>query len=92
MEVKIVCPKCNYEPSKHDKWFCSKCFSDTWNTFDTQGLCPECGYQWKNTQCPSCGRWSPHFDWYRFDDLFSEINRILNTQKQKRIRSNSCFE
>jgi hypothetical protein len=35
-----------------------------WNTFDTRGVCPGCGYQWQETCCPRCKQWSPHKDWY----------------------------
>jgi hypothetical protein len=35
-----------------------------WNTFDTRGVCPACGHQWKETQCLRCQAWSPHEEWY----------------------------
>jgi hypothetical protein len=36
-----------------------------WNTFDTGGVCPDCGKVWTETQCLSCHRWSRHRAWYR---------------------------
>ena len=35
-----------------------------WNTFETRGVCPECGHQWEETQCLRCTAWSRHEDWY----------------------------
>jgi predicted amidophosphoribosyltransferase len=35
-----------------------------WNTFDTRGVCPACGREWSQTQCPRCKAWSRHEDWY----------------------------
>jgi hypothetical protein len=58
----IRCPLCGWSPRKEDKWFCT--CGNAWNTFDTGGVCPACLYQWAETQCLSCSRWSPHSDWY----------------------------
>ncbi len=59
---RIRCPLCGWQPRAHDRWFC-KC-GHQWNTFDTGGICPACLYQWKDTQCLACGRFSPHSEWY----------------------------
>ena len=58
----IRCPKCRWRPRKSDRWMCS--CGCIWNTFDTGGLCPDCGYQWQVTVCLECKRLSPHRDWY----------------------------
>ena len=58
----IRCPKCKWTPRTMYRWSC-KC-EYQWNTFDTRGLCPGCGYQWESTACPQCGAMSPHSDWY----------------------------
>ncbi len=58
----IRCPRCRWQPSRHDRWTCN--CTHVWNTFDTRGICPACGYQWRETQCPRCSEWSPHEDWY----------------------------
>jgi hypothetical protein len=58
----IRCPKCRWTPRSSDRWRCDCGF--VWNTFDTRGLCPACQHQWEDTQCPACGRWSRHVDWY----------------------------
>lgn len=59
---RIRCPLCSWTPGKNDLWSCT--CGHSWNTFDTGGVCPACLYQWKETQCLSCARWSPHSDWY----------------------------
>ena len=58
----IRCPKCGWHPRKDDRWMCT--CGHRWNTFDTGGVCPGCMRQWTETQCPQCGQWSPHSDWY----------------------------
>ncbi len=61
----IRCPHCAWAPRSGDRWMCM--CGHSWNTFDTRGRCPSCGQQWLDTQCLSCGAWSPHEDWY-FDE------------------------
>lgn len=61
-KVEIYCPKCHWEPRQNDRWSCG--CGCVWNTFDTGGVCPDCGKAWEQTQCPACGCWSPHCDWY----------------------------
>jgi hypothetical protein len=64
--VRIRCPRCAWEPSRHDLWSC-RCLH-AWNTFDTGGVCPACRHVWSETQCPRCHEWSPHADWYTSGD------------------------
>ena len=72
-EVKIACPKCDFEPLPSDLWQCA--CGHLWHTFDTFGRCPACSIVWKRTQCldpvdGGCSRWSPHLDWYHgLDEL-----------------------
>jgi hypothetical protein len=61
---RIRCPRCGWEPQKHDRWFCDPGCHCRWNTFDTAGVCPECAKQWDQTACLSCHQWSPHAEWY----------------------------
>jgi len=72
----IRCPLCRWRPDARSSWECGECdypeyFFDgcgmEWNTFDTRGLCPGCGHQWRWTACLSCGGWSLHEDWYAKD-------------------------
>lgn len=59
---RIRCPRCGWEPGRHDLWTCSCLHS--WNTFDTGGVCPACDKKWSETQCRRCQEWSRHDDWY----------------------------
>jgi hypothetical protein len=59
---RIRCPSCGWAPGRDDLWACT-CLH-LWNTFETGGVCPACGRQWAETQCPRCSSWSPHLDWY----------------------------
>jgi hypothetical protein len=59
---KLRCPLCAWVPRKSDRWFCT--CGCAWNTFDTGGRCPECSYQWTETQCFACEEFSPHRAWY----------------------------
>ncbi|MDF1741643.1 MAG: hypothetical protein P1U86_20950 [Verrucomicrobiales bacterium] len=63
-EVRIYCPECKWEPRPADRWWCRDSCGCVWNTFDTGGVCPECGKAWAETQCLSCHRYSPHRSWY----------------------------
>ncbi len=77
---KIACPKCDWEPEIYDVWQCSCGY--IWNTFITGGRCPSCGIIWKDTQCLSCRKWSPHIDWYRdLDDFLEEELQSINKRK-----------
>lgn len=78
--MKIYCPKCEWEPHKYSKWYCSKC-GHTWNTFDTQGVCPSCKYVWKDTQCLTCNQWSKHHDWYHdLPAIDLELEEVLKVE------------
>jgi hypothetical protein len=73
---RIRCPLCRWQPDAGSLWECGDCgypeyffggCGATWNTFDTRGLCPGCGHQWRWTACLSCEVWSLHEDWYAKD-------------------------
>jgi len=70
---RIRCPLCKWQPKPSHRWFCAPCgdpefFADgcgeCWNTFNTRGLCPGCGHQWRWTACLNCSGWSLHESWY----------------------------
>ena len=62
-EIKILCPRCEWQPQQSSRWSClCRC---EWNTFDTAGVCPQCGRAWTDTQCLACHGWSRHRLWYR---------------------------
>jgi hypothetical protein len=69
----IRCPHCGWHPTPSSRWSCNADHAPepffhgcgtVWNTFDTKGRCPGCQHQWQWTSCLSCGKWSPHVDWY----------------------------
>ena len=73
---RIRCPECKWEPNPSSLWYCGECpepegflggCGTAWNTFDTAGLCPGCGHQWRWTACLRCGEWSLHEEWYAAD-------------------------
>ena len=61
----IRCPKCGWAPRAKSVWSCD--CGHCWNTFDTHGLCLQCGHQWEVTRCFQCGEMSPHEEWYVHD-------------------------
>jgi len=65
-ENKIRCPRCAWQPGKHDLWACA--CGHQWNTFDTRGICPACDAAWRDTQCFKCNEWSLHERWYSCSD------------------------
>lgn len=60
--VKIECPKCDWQPDGQIYWKCS--CGHSWNTFETRAKCPACNKQWDTTWCPGCGNSTPHEEWY----------------------------
>src|SRR5690242_1828853 len=65
-KLRIRCPRCRWQPRQRDRWACI--CGHAWNTFDTGGVCPECGKAWQNTQCLRCHLWSRHEDWYTWEE------------------------
>jgi hypothetical protein len=65
--TEIFCPKCRWKPKPSSQWWCTPKIGgcgQSWNTFDTRGVCPTCSWHWIITQCLSCKQYSPHEDWY----------------------------
>ena len=72
-KARIRCPHCLWQPRRNSIWTClpigapeylARGCGHSWNTFDTQGLCPGCSHQWLHTSCLACGQWALHVDWY----------------------------
>ena len=61
-KISIFCPKCEERPGILDEWVCT--CGCVWNTFETCGVCPDCGKVWEFTACYNCGQWSLHSAWY----------------------------
>ena len=57
-----ICPNCKIAPPRGGFWMCGKC-RKSFDTFETQGLCPHCGTQYAAMACPECGSLRPISDW-----------------------------
>lgn len=83
-DIRIACPKCDWEPDGQPYWACSCGF--VWNTFDTAGRCPRCRKQWEWTACiphaGGCPATSPHLDWYHgLDDWLVEMLEEIEVEE-----------
>ena len=58
----FACPVCKIPPPVGTIWRCGKCGSP-FDTFATQGTCPNCGTQFNATQCLDCGSLRPISEW-----------------------------
>jgi Zn-dependent protease len=58
------CPSCKTSPPMGEYWRCSKC-QKSFDTFQSQAVCPHCATQFATTGCLDCGRayamreWAP---------------------------------
>ncbi len=59
----LECPVCKNPPPLGNLWLCSNCRTG-FDTFATQGVCPNCKSQFAVTRCLDCGRMSPLNQWY----------------------------
>ena len=50
-----TCPTCNTAPPVGKYWRCSQC-GQSFDTFETGAVCPNCKSQFPATQCLDCGR------------------------------------
>jgi len=65
METEIIsCPKCGWQPDETSQWICDHC-NFSWNTFETDGICPNCSHDHDYTQCLelACKGWSDFDSW-----------------------------
>lgn len=58
----FACPSCKNAPPLGALWRCGKC-GNTFDTFLTMGVCPNCQSQFAATQCLDCGTSSPFAHW-----------------------------
>ncbi len=75
--IKIYCPKCHWVPQPFHLWVCVPECGCRWHTFDTCGVCPQCGKNWEVTACHACKKWSPHIDWYH-----EEVGGVSTTEQK----------
>ena len=58
----FACPACKNAPPRGAFWVCGKC-RKPFDTFETGGVCPNCGTQFAATSCPECGSLRPMSEW-----------------------------
>lgn len=58
----FACPACKVAPPQGALWRCGKC-GNAFDTFQTLGVCPNCGTQFATTACPECGSLRPMSEW-----------------------------
>jgi Zn-dependent protease len=58
----FYCPSCKTSPPMGEYWRCSKC-AKSFDTFQTQAVCPHCSTQFTTTGCLDCGRAHPMQEW-----------------------------
>jgi Zn-dependent protease len=58
----FACPTCNSAPPLGDFWTCPQC-RQSFDTFQTQAVCPHCAANFPVTQCLDCGRAHPMPAW-----------------------------
>jgi Zn-dependent protease len=59
---EFFCPSCKASPPLGEYWHCSKC-QKSFDTFQTQAVCPSCSTTFATTGCLDCGRSYPMRDW-----------------------------
>src|ERR1700730_3505228 len=58
----FACPKCKAAPPVGGFWMCGQCRT-SFDTFQTQAICPNCAAQFAVTKCLDCGGVHPMGEW-----------------------------
>jgi Zn-dependent protease len=58
----FFCPSCKTSPPMGEFWRCSKC-AKSFDTFQSQAVCPHCSTPFATTGCLDCGRAHPLQEW-----------------------------
>jgi Zn-dependent protease len=58
----FFCPSCKTSPPVGEFWRCSNC-TNSFDTFQTQAVCPQCSTHFATTGCLDCGRTYPLQEW-----------------------------
>jgi Zn-dependent protease len=59
---EYACPVCREAPFVGPYWVCNQCHAP-FDTFETGGVCPQCGAKFDVASCPSCRQQSPRAAW-----------------------------
>jgi len=73
----LECPVCKAPPPLGDFWRCSSC-GTPFDTFATQGVCPNCASHFAATRCLDCGRMSPLGNWYAPPPQIIQVGNEVN--------------
>jgi len=60
--VGYACPACKTAPPIGEFWKCGNC-GRSFDTFQTHGVCPQCGMQYPLTRCMECGEGRSMGEW-----------------------------
>jgi len=58
----LACPSCNAAPPAGAYWICRQC-RKSFDTFQTEAVCPYCAARFSVTACPECGGQYPMNKW-----------------------------
>jgi Zn-dependent protease len=58
----FACPSCKAAPPVGGFWMCRQC-RKSFDTFQTEAVCPHCAAQFAVTMCLDCGRLHPMSEW-----------------------------
>jgi len=58
----FACPSCHSAPLLIAGWRCNQC-KQLFDTFETRGVCPNCGYTHATTVCADCQELHPMSQW-----------------------------
>jgi Zn-dependent protease len=58
----FACPSCKMPPPLGALWKCGQC-QQTFDTFASRGVCPNCAAQYPTTMCGDCRRQYPMAEW-----------------------------
>jgi Zn-dependent protease len=58
----FACPSCRTAPPIGPIWRCNKC-QTSFDTFETDGVCPQCSARFEKTTCLDCHQQAPIAEW-----------------------------
>jgi Zn-dependent protease len=59
----FACPACKMAPPIGEVWQCARC-GQSFDTFQTGGVCPHCGSRFDVIRCGECGTLHPMHEWH----------------------------
>jgi len=68
----FACPRCRTAPPLGEFWKCGNC-GQSFDTFQSQAVCPYCSAQFAGTRCLDCGALTPLSEWGSHELLPSSL-------------------